>query len=163
MFHRIVEEYFLKAGEAMNKWLVASLLFFPYFFSGEPIEEHVNGEEPIDHLWTSSTVKYDYHVGEDLISRAYSTLVSEDDDQARILIELDTSVVNGDILLSTAEELHEKLEQAQPGLSRGIFARSDGRAQGDESIKLYIGGVENTDLELETTEEFVKHVINDLN
>lgn len=147
----------------MHKWLVTSLFIFPYFFSGGAIEQHVDEVEAIDHLWTSSTVEYDYHVGEDLISRAYSTLVSEEDDQARILIELDTSVVNGEALLHVAEELHGKLEQAQPGLSRGIFARSDGRAQGDENIKLYIGGVENTDQELETTVEFVKHVINDLN
>ncbi|MFS0785631.1 stage II sporulation protein P [Shouchella sp. 1P09AA] len=153
----------MKAGEAMHKWLVASLLFFPYFLSGETIEQHVDEVKPIDHLWTSSSIEYDYHVGEDLISKAYSTLITDDEDQARILIEIDTSVVNGDVLLSVAEELHQELEQTQPGLSRGIFARSDGKAQGDENINLYIGGVENTDEELETTVELVKNIIHQMN
>ncbi|WDF02341.1 stage II sporulation protein P [Shouchella hunanensis] len=140
----------------MHKWLITSLLIMPLFLGGE--------REPGDSIevdWTSSILEVDYRVGEEQLSKAYSTLATKEGSQARILIEIDTASAYGEELLLLAEELHLELEEMEPGLSRGIIAKADSSLQ-QRHVKLNIGGVDNTSEELENSLSLVKELIDQL-
>ncbi|GAF20646.1 hypothetical protein JCM19047_296 [Bacillus sp. JCM 19047] len=128
----------------------------PLFLGGE--------REPGDSIevdWTSSILEVDYRVGEEQLSKAYSTLATKEGSQARILIEIDTASAYGEELLLLAEELHLELEEREPGLSRGIIAKADSSLQ-QRHVKLNIGGVDNTSEELENSLSLVKELIDQL-
>lgn len=128
----------------------------PLFLGGE--------REPGDSIevdWTSSILEVDYRVGEEQLSKAYSTLATKEGSQARILIEIDTASAYGEELLLLAEELHLELEEMEPGLSRGIIAKADSSLQ-QRHVKLNIGGVDNTSEELENSLSLVKELIDQL-
>ncbi|RQW22969.1 hypothetical protein EH196_03935 [Bacillus sp. C1-1] len=139
----------------MHKWLITSLLIMPLFLGGEREQEDNIGVD-----WTSS-IEVDYRVGEEQLSKAYSTLATNQGSQARILIEIDTASAHGEELLLLAKELHLELEEKEPGLSRGIIAKSDLSPQ-QRHVKVTIGGVDNTSEELENSLSLVKGLVNQL-
>ncbi|CAM2833627.1 stage II sporulation protein P [Paenibacillus sediminis] len=68
-----------------------------------------------------------------------------------------------------ANEIHERLEKAYPGVSRGVWAKTAKEGNGEynqsfspNSILIEVGGVDNSEEELERTVDILANIITDI-
>ncbi|GIO35994.1 stage II sporulation protein P [Paenibacillus antibioticophila] len=70
---------------------------------------------------------------------------------------------------SFANKIHDRLEAAYPGISRGIWGKTSSQGNGEynqslspQSILIEVGGVDNTEEELQRTAKVLAQIISDL-
>ncbi|GAA0353854.1 stage II sporulation protein P [Bacillus horti] len=129
-----------------------------YSKSKEVVQEVMTQEEDI-------TFMFDLH--RDSARRDKTTVKINDQDYARTFFIIGARNENYEKNLAFAEEFHNKLEEAYPGLSRGVFLQARGHGEYNQShsennILIEIGGVDNTLEEAYRTAEALADVISDL-
>ncbi|MFK9095380.1 stage II sporulation protein P [Bacillus salipaludis] len=124
--------------------LKASGLRFPkaYELSREALSDALNHNKSINMV-------FDLH--RDSRNKEDTTKTINGNDYARIVFVVSGATNNYKENMNFATKMHNKLEKKYPGLSRGVFLKSNGDTQNtynqdllDQSVLLEIGGVENT-------------------
>ncbi|GIN15036.1 hypothetical protein J32TS2_03920 [Shouchella clausii] len=85
-----------------------------------------------------------YKIQEEGISYSESTLIYDQQPIARVWMKVNGEADNYKQQVAVAQALHDELEEAYPGLSRGVLADVAQAATADpNSVSVYVGGQEN--------------------
>lgn len=122
-----------------------------------------------DVLENNKSIKMAFDIHRDSVGRGITTKSINGEDYARISFVISKSSDNFRKNHKFAELLHKKIEEKYPGLSRGVFVKSNEAYQStynqdvlDESVLLNIGGVENTLIEDYRTVDAFAEVIGEI-
>ncbi|WP_047982428.1 stage II sporulation protein P [Ornithinibacillus contaminans] len=120
-----------------------------YQLSRELIETTVSKNEDITYL-------IDIH--RDSATRDITTITINGKSYARLYFVVGKEYANYEENLLFAKELHEKLEEKYPGLSRGVYLKTSSEGNGvynqdisNRSLLIEMGGIENNKKELSNT------------
>ncbi len=129
-----------------------------YDKSRETVQEVMAQEQEI-------TFVFDLH--RDALGREQTTIDINGESYARTFFVIGGRNKNYEKNQAFAERFHNKLEEAYPGLSKGVFLKQGGHGEynqslGENNILIEIGGVENTLEESYRSAEALADVIADL-
>lgn len=130
-----------------------------YEVSREVVAEAVAGNKEIQYV-------FDLH--RDSLRRDKTTQTIEGEDYAKILFVIGTGHPDYEKNLKVATELHAKIEEEYPGLSRGVFQKDGSSGNGvynqdmaDNALLIEFGGVDNTMEELYRSADVLAEVFSD--
>ncbi|MFD1412879.1 stage II sporulation protein P [Oceanobacillus jeddahense] len=130
-----------------------------YEVSRDIVAEAVAGNQEIQYV-------FDLH--RDALRRDKTTQTIEGEDYAKILFVIGTGHPDYEKNLKVATELHGLIEEAYPGLSRGVFQKDGSSGNGvynqdmvDNALLIEFGGVDNTMEELYRSADALAEVFSD--
>lgn len=116
---------------------------------------------------TNKDIHFMFDLHRDAIRREKTTVEIDGENYARTFFVIGGRNQQYEKNLALAERFHSMLEEAYPGLSKGVFLKHDGHGEYNQSLSennllIEIGGVENTLEESYRTAEALAEVIADL-
>lgn len=113
-------------------------------------------------------IQYVFDIHRDALRRDKTTTTIEGKDYAQVLFVIGTGHPDYEENLKIATELHALIEEAYPGMSRGVFQKDGSRGNGvynqdmvDNALLIEFGGVDNTMEELYRSADALAEVFSD--
>ncbi|XOQ13123.1 MAG: Peptidase-M14 domain-containing protein [Shouchella clausii] len=123
---------------------------------GQPADDQKKAETKKEQPATTEVVDQNeephlhYKIQEEGISYSESTLIYDQQPIARVWMKVNGEAGNYEQQVAVAQALHDELEEAYPGLSRGVLADSaQSTTEDPNSVSVYVGGQENDDEEID--------------
>ncbi|GAB4073390.1 spore autolysin SpoIIP [Barrientosiimonas marina] len=130
-----------------------------YQASREVVEEAFTGNDDL---------QYSFDVHRDSMKRGKTTKEIDGEDYARIMFVVGAKYEDYDNNLEIANELHKRIEETYPGLSRGVITKKGAGSNGiynqdlsPNAMLMEIGGIENNLDELYRTADAVADIFSD--
>ncbi len=141
----------------MYKWLLIGFITTVFLAGGESSVEPITHPTDGQASGTEQPAHVSFEIGNEVVNRSYTTLIQDSSEQARVLFQVHMGAPNAEEQMQLAYQLHNYLERYKPGLSRGILTEVALDDTTDQtSLKIIVGGSENTEEELNETTQVVQ-------